>query len=589
MICPLDVIALLVGLQGDISEEVQRRSLRIIQLEDVKHANFLDNRLCEGVELIPQLQMQSRRQCWALLPVPPAGSPVDAAAPVPVSVTGTLYITCFRSNRKRRTDFLTSLLRRCDNYCNITGNIDFSKPLQQQQRAIGSSPASVGSSPRSALGGGGGVGKSGSLGELRGPGLVNLARTESRVEFLATTLAYIPFSVQDEPLLVVSWLNRNATVQTELFLKRFRDLLLSAGAAGRRDGAMQGPMEGSGLAVGLKRGGGGGGAGDTGRAEGYVLEETLLFDEDSFQSHLKGADGKSGAVANAIGLRYYSCEARCRERLVLLKHFLKYAYVLSPSLCVAHSADRGALDKSRRPKRRAARGGRLAPASAPSDPGAGAGVGAFTEAEPAGLSGEEGAAGEDAPAAADFSASSKSGWNSSVSFSEYAIKHPYSSITPRAADSAEPAHTHTPLCGGSPHASGGRDRGKYSDHWTDTGPASSHSPSTSGMGGMDDVAAARQVLRKAMSDFNRLVTLHFNGFEHHVLKDNSASKKAKRYTDADTTGKNKQSSAVKMKKRGGWKRKRRMYSSDTGGCGSGSEGEGEGEDFFDEDDDEYVP
>jgi hypothetical protein len=483
MICPLDVIALLVGLQGDISEEIQRRTLRIIQLEDVKHSNFLDNRLCEGVELVPQLQMQARRQSWALLP-----TAAVAETKPPVSVMGTLYITCFRTNRKRRTDFLTSLLRRCDNYCNITGNINFTKPSER----------------------------------------INLAKIESTVEFLATTLAYIPFSVQDEPLLVISWLNRNATVQTELFLKRFRNILISVGAVVRQDGAMQGPMEGSGL----KRSGSA--TSDAAKAEGFMLEETLLFDEDSFQSHLKEEGGKLGAFTNMTLLRGYSCEARCRERLVLVKHFLKYAYSLSSSLCVAYSSDsKTVVDKSRRPKKRGSR------VSKSTDAGE----------EPAAPSeGDESALLEETSiATVDFSASSKSGWNSSVTLSEYAINHPYLPITPKDGDSNADQES-------SPHTS--RSIQPFSDNWANASPghALSHDLRVTN----NDVAIARQVIRKAMCDFNRLLTLHFNGFEHHVSKASSASsstKRAKQNTDADTTA----AKSSKQTKKRGLKRKRRNY------------------------------
>ena len=51
MLCPLDVIEHLVALQGDPEPQIRQESLCILQIQDEKHATFLDNRLLKGIEL----------------------------------------------------------------------------------------------------------------------------------------------------------------------------------------------------------------------------------------------------------------------------------------------------------------------------------------------------------------------------------------------------------------------------------------------------------------------------------------------------------------------------------------------------------
>ena len=48
MLCPLDIIAQLVALQGDVDPDIRKASLNILQAEDQKRSSFIDNRLIEG-------------------------------------------------------------------------------------------------------------------------------------------------------------------------------------------------------------------------------------------------------------------------------------------------------------------------------------------------------------------------------------------------------------------------------------------------------------------------------------------------------------------------------------------------------------
>jgi hypothetical protein len=50
MLCPLDLIGKLIGLQGDPDYLIRGEALRIIQTEDERRSMFLDNRMLEGIE-----------------------------------------------------------------------------------------------------------------------------------------------------------------------------------------------------------------------------------------------------------------------------------------------------------------------------------------------------------------------------------------------------------------------------------------------------------------------------------------------------------------------------------------------------------
>lgn len=48
MLCPLDIIGYLIALQADPVSEIRSEALRILQIQDDRHPNFIDNRLIEG-------------------------------------------------------------------------------------------------------------------------------------------------------------------------------------------------------------------------------------------------------------------------------------------------------------------------------------------------------------------------------------------------------------------------------------------------------------------------------------------------------------------------------------------------------------
>ena len=45
MVCPLDIVPLLVALQGDPEAPIRMSALQLLLIEDEKHPTFLDNRI----------------------------------------------------------------------------------------------------------------------------------------------------------------------------------------------------------------------------------------------------------------------------------------------------------------------------------------------------------------------------------------------------------------------------------------------------------------------------------------------------------------------------------------------------------------
>ena len=509
MVCPLEVIALLVGLQGDPSESVRQRALHLIQVEDVNRATFLDNRFCHGIELASELQWQICKRTWVSVPQ----NDNQNVSP-PVSVMGSLYNACFRQNRKRRVEFLSCLLRRCESLCNITERTN-----GQTVQALGS-PTSAQSPSNKHL-----FSKKTTVPKE----ISRLSHIEGKVDFLANTLSYLPYAVQDEPLLIITWLNRNSTVQTEVFLKRFRELLLVCGAVSRKEGAMQGPMDGSALPS--KKGrpnslqtlmilSG------SGKNEGYSCEDTLLFDEDVFRDSMNSETHPLSLLAD------FSCEARCRERLILLKHFLKYAYNLSSSLCTEYSSDgKLTVDKSRRPKRRRSKVVDLDKNH----------VGGQT------LYGEASANSE------EQHNKGTNDWEVSIAFTENALKYPYSSITPIP------------------------DEG-YKEATSDQ--LHQRSPDERSIG------SARNIIRKSIETFNRLVVLQYHGFDNLVHSRRATGENPRiNVLDSETITKRKAHSTNKLKNAP--KRKRRRTFKEI----LSDEDDDNDYTLFNgvEDDDEYIP
>ena len=56
LVCPLDIVPLLVALQGDPEAAIRRAALQYLLIEDEKHPTFLDNRVA-GQLTLPTLTL----------------------------------------------------------------------------------------------------------------------------------------------------------------------------------------------------------------------------------------------------------------------------------------------------------------------------------------------------------------------------------------------------------------------------------------------------------------------------------------------------------------------------------------------------
>lgn len=225
MVHPMDVFSLLIGVQGDEDEVVRQTALSILLEQDEKCANFLDNRILDGIESAFRMQKLRHGQCFPFL-----ASTSESDVTVLCSLTGTtcrgvelppskictslmssLYSSCFRGNKKRRTDFLVGLLRRCEINCHSIA--DF------RDRVVLSLPSEFSEVFKS---------DSKRVASRQSPNQDLLEESIQRFEltsFFCGVLSSLPFCWADEPLSAIYWISRNSNVSASLFEKHYRSYL----------------------------------------------------------------------------------------------------------------------------------------------------------------------------------------------------------------------------------------------------------------------------------------------------------------------------------------------------------------------------
>ena len=202
------------------------------------------------------------------------------------SVFRQLYMTCLQPVRKRRNDFLLSLLRRCEKCC-VTQTVDLratsfdiSSATDTTAAIPAASVAKGASATTSTTTAGNGStqhaaagrpslpsplasrtvdnspgktptpGKPSPLPKATGKPDANpeaisgVLHNIQLVQFLCETLAYLPYNQVDEPLHLIHYINRNVSVQAEQLTSHLRTQLQYLGAAPRIEGAMQPPAIG---------------------------------------------------------------------------------------------------------------------------------------------------------------------------------------------------------------------------------------------------------------------------------------------------------------------------------------------------------
>lgn len=290
MLCPLEVVAQLIAMQGDSDTHIRVESLRILQTEDERGPTFIDNRMVEGVEGTYWYQMKT---CGCSDAVVSSNSDPELSVDNPsCSILGDFYSSCVQLNKKRKIEFLYGLLRRChymiasikESFAQHPDSFDASNisPVNISSVAEGDQMSNNGQSAA--------VSKDSSniadayhvkvaglpdrgcdkplvrrhsaplfntinmLTEISHldisghiSGIQEAYRKSISSDFICSTLAYLPYSAEHEPLHIIYWINRNTTVSTSLLLQRLKLQLLTVGGDLQRseDTIMQPPVLGS--------------------------------------------------------------------------------------------------------------------------------------------------------------------------------------------------------------------------------------------------------------------------------------------------------------------------------------------------------
>lgn len=186
MLCPLDVISPLVALQGDTDPIIREESLRLLVNEEQKHPRFLESKILDGIDVAYDQHYANDNAFF---------TSNDGR-----SIFSDLYSLCFASNRRRRNELLTGLLKKCLQSC-----IEFNDGNQSL-----------------------------------------ISHNEYlRVKFLISTLATLKFQVLDEPLYIIYWISRNVPVTSAILANIIKKQLAEMGSVQRVEGMMQGPVEGA--------------------------------------------------------------------------------------------------------------------------------------------------------------------------------------------------------------------------------------------------------------------------------------------------------------------------------------------------------
>jgi hypothetical protein len=348
MLCPLDLIGKLIGLQGDPDYLIRGEALRIIQTEDERRSMFLDNRMLEGIEaaLAHQLSViqapkalddfSEKVDCGEDADISFSSNRERTSADM-ASVFKPLYMSCIQSNTKRKLEFLNGCVRKLlhtvDRFRELE-NVFAAQPQQPSQQTSKQKKASK----------------------------VLMSEVKDSLEllrYIMLTLAYLPYELNEEPLTIIYHINKYVPMNTGLLLDRMRTTLLATNAANERGQAseMLPPALGQrsktapAAASNGKRGKQQPGADDA--VSKHAWDEALLFEPQKFLSSFTNGNGSNNSSESAVqvnqlcAVALQSCQSYCLENLLKLKYFLKKCYNLTDDRCSAFNPeDRGAGSSS---------------------------------------------------------------------------------------------------------------------------------------------------------------------------------------------------------------------------------------------------
>tara|TARA_A100001015_G_scaffold124639_1_gene138120 strand:+ start:10 stop:4383 length:4374 start_codon:yes stop_codon:yes gene_type:complete len=330
MLCPLDVLGHLVALQGDRIIEVRKESLLLLQIEDEKFSNFLDSRIVEGIELCSAYQTRIFDE---IEPVVEGYIEDERGIRRSISVFHEVYKTCLQEARKRRNNMIAGVFRRYEVLHNgiedcatkIFNSPGKKKALLERRDTL------------TTLGGN-------NYGSSNGDSNVDISNKRMRtvrkdsqlisdiiskvksIDFLISTVAYLPFEYTEEPLVAIHYINKVTSVSTTVLLSEMKDLLLNTCACNRVEGAMQPPTM-----AGISTRGGESRMNLSSSLSSSSYEDALLFSSEKFEAFLMESDENFHSLLHALALKSLHCHSR--EMAHRLKKFLKVYYTITNDKC----------------------------------------------------------------------------------------------------------------------------------------------------------------------------------------------------------------------------------------------------------------
>jgi hypothetical protein len=293
VICPLEVIAIFVAMQGDPEQYVRKESLRLLHLEDEKHPIFLDNRVVEGMEMSYLHQIKTMGIAVPIDEIISDDLNNDLQSSTSYSsIFNSIYTTCIQSTRKRRNDFLYGLLKRME-------------VMLENLRVSTISVKSAG-------------------------------QIWETISFLATTMCHFSFDHYEEPLQLIYWINRNIPLNSSILLTSMRELLLNFGASKRDVAKMQGPAVGSApgkkdikdLVIEKQKS-------SSGWEDGLIFDENIL--KEKLSANISNKNQSTSDIQLLEKLVIKSAESRGCEALLRVKSYLKTIYSISDEKCQQYS------------------------------------------------------------------------------------------------------------------------------------------------------------------------------------------------------------------------------------------------------------
>jgi len=302
LVNPLQVLPSVVALLGDSEDKLRSEGLRLLLVEDETHPEFLKQRFVEGVALAFSLQTRVSGVSRPL--VRGDSSKQQQKQQQQQSIFAGVYSQCIRQNRAKRQGILKSLLSLFEH--KRAGEV---KSWMKNSQAIGSK-ADAGA-------GTGAASFKSKKGREREDSDVVLDL--SFLSFLAQTLCFLPYDVQEEALFVINHVSRFVSYEGSALLKRFHTGLVDAGVAVAEDSEDEledDDNEGSGNQSPTKK---------------------QKSGEAASSSDGGGSIGTGTATPAPFQLRQLGCESVAVCMLLRVKHYLKEVYHLSNAKCTDYA------------------------------------------------------------------------------------------------------------------------------------------------------------------------------------------------------------------------------------------------------------